>query len=285
MTKSRVQHIMRLAVQDWRTSKVRARSFRAADPLLRLVYLEALIALYEFGGSMPSDPEELADILLLPADDIARCLPILETIGKSGRGGFVIEGGVLTNQRVSEDLDHDRKFREKQANLGRKGGLAKASLSERQAGEDGPLSPPEPSPEPEPSPSPNPEPSPTPSPAPEPARQPATADQQRKPTEQQAKVQLVFDVFDRHGSERPKGGVVATWIGIFNGDVGRLCRELTDLAGAGKLDEGAPYLFSALKGRARNAAPAQRPRLVPAPAAAANPARRVTRLESEEPKP
>src|SRR5204863_415075 len=52
-------HIMRWAPQDYRTSRSRARSIQTRDPMLRLVYLEALFALYEAGCSLSADPTEV----------------------------------------------------------------------------------------------------------------------------------------------------------------------------------------------------------------------------------
>lgn len=104
---------------DWRTSRVRARSAMSGDWMLRLVYLEALNALHEAGGELPADPEALADELMLPADEIARCLPILQGIGdRGGRGGLIVENGRLTNARVTEDLAAELRFREAQAAAG-----------------------------------------------------------------------------------------------------------------------------------------------------------------------
>lgn len=119
---SRVQHIVRWAVQDWRTSRVRSRSAMSSDPYLRVVYHEILMALYESGGELPNDPEVLCDILMVPAEEIVRCLPILKMIGGTGRGGITIEGDLIRNQRVTEDIEDARAFREQQAEHGRQGG-------------------------------------------------------------------------------------------------------------------------------------------------------------------
>lgn len=149
---SRVQHIARWAIQDWRTSKVRARSARTNDIALRTVYLEILFALYEHGGELPSDPLTLADVLMLPEAEIERCISILVEIGRDGRGGVRVSGGILTNQRVTEDLESEREYREKQAYHGRKGGLTKrqgkpkATHRQAQAKPASTLSPPAPTP-------------------------------------------------------------------------------------------------------------------------------------------
>jgi hypothetical protein len=91
-----------------------------ADPMLRLVYFEALNALHEAGGELPADPEALADELMLPAEEIARCLPILSAIAeRGGRGGLVVRDGRVTNARVAEDLAAEASYRAEQATFGR----------------------------------------------------------------------------------------------------------------------------------------------------------------------
>lgn len=151
-------HIMRWAPMDWRTSRVRARSAMSRDPMLRLVYLEALSALYEAGGSLPADPAALADELLLPVKEIARCLPVLDEIARTGagRGGLLIEDGRITNGRVTEDLKNEQAFREQQATHGKRGGRRvrkgqpKATLSQPLGFAKGTPTPPAPSPSPSP---------------------------------------------------------------------------------------------------------------------------------------
>jgi hypothetical protein len=116
---SKVTHIARFAVQDWRTSKIRARSSTTQDPMLRTVYFEILLALYESGGRLPADPELLSDTLLLPAEEISRCLPILLKFGQSGRGGLQLQDSYIHNARVDEDLEEEKEYRLKQAERGR----------------------------------------------------------------------------------------------------------------------------------------------------------------------
>src|SRR5262245_857590 len=113
---------MRWAPQDYRTCRVRVRSIMSNDPMLRLVYLEALNALYEAGGSLPV--AALVYELALPADEIARCLPLLDEMGRigSGRGGLKVENGVVTNGRVTADLITARAYSQQQAEFGRAGG-------------------------------------------------------------------------------------------------------------------------------------------------------------------
>lgn len=116
-------HFMPWASQDYLTCRVRMRSAMTGDHMLRTVYFEALNGLHENGGTLPADPQVLADKLLLPADEIARCLPILDAIGRApGRGGLVVEEGVIRNRRVSDDLQAQNAYREHQSEVGRIGG-------------------------------------------------------------------------------------------------------------------------------------------------------------------
>lgn len=95
---------MPFSPQDYRSSRVRARSMRTADPVLRLVYIELLFALWESDGSLPADPATLADQIGVEASEIERCLPILESIGRRGRGGLKIESGMVSNARILEEI-------------------------------------------------------------------------------------------------------------------------------------------------------------------------------------
>lgn len=123
---SPVQHIIRWAGQDWRTSRVRMRSIVTGSPSLRLVYLEILFALYEAGGSLPADIAVLQDVVALPRADIEAALPALLEIGKAGRGGLYEEerDGVLLilNRRAEEEIRDDRAFRDEQSRKGKLGG-------------------------------------------------------------------------------------------------------------------------------------------------------------------
>lgn len=114
---------MRWASQDYLTCRVRMRSAMTGDHMLRTVYFEALNGLHEAGGTLPADPQVLADKLLLPAAEIARCLPILDEIGRApGRGGLIVEAGIIRNRRVADDLRSENAYREHQAEVGRIGG-------------------------------------------------------------------------------------------------------------------------------------------------------------------
>lgn len=118
-------HIMPIAVQDYRTSRVRLRSVTSSDPTLRALYLELLFALWERGGRIPADPDSVADEVGLPAADVAPRLAILAKLGESGRGGIVIEDGWIKNARVSEDLEHALAYRERQSYRGRRSGAVR----------------------------------------------------------------------------------------------------------------------------------------------------------------
>jgi hypothetical protein len=120
---TRKVHIMRLAPDDIRTSKVRARSIRTNDPNLRLVYYELLFALHSAGGVLPSDPAALADELCLEPAVIAKALDELDELSRipGTRGGIQRENGHIWNQRISDDLERELAFRDTQADFGRKG--------------------------------------------------------------------------------------------------------------------------------------------------------------------
>lgn len=181
----KVQHLVRWSPQDWRTCRVRGRSATTADPMLRIVYLECLFALYESGGSLSPDPEVLADVCMLPAEEIARCLPSLLRIGESGRGGLYIEDGALRNRRVTEDIEEELEYRLSAKEHGRRGGRPPAPEHEtKKGGPKGTLSDPKGTPRARARPhAPPPPPSPTPTPPPEdPPTHPAGARGEREHT-------------------------------------------------------------------------------------------------------
>lgn len=157
-------HLMRWAPQDWRTSRVRMRSAMTGDRDLRLVYFEALNALHENGGRVPSDPVKLADLLLIPADVIAAKLPVLLELGEDCDGGLVDNGdGTISNRRIVNDLADELAFREQQRSLGlrsaesrRSRANAQPSPSQRSANAQPRLNPPAPLPTPAPAPPPAP---------------------------------------------------------------------------------------------------------------------------------
>ena len=53
--------MMYFSVQDYRTSAIRMRSIMTGDLHLRLVYTELLFALWEQGGYVPADAEQLVE--------------------------------------------------------------------------------------------------------------------------------------------------------------------------------------------------------------------------------
>lgn len=147
---------MPIAVQDYRTSRVRLRSVTSGDPTLRAIYLELLFALWERGGRIPADPESVADEVGLPVSEVAPRLAILAKLGEKGRGGIVIADGWITNARVTEDLERAIAYRERQSDRGRKSGEVRRER--RLSHGSVPVEPSFPSPTPLPSPTPTPEP-------------------------------------------------------------------------------------------------------------------------------
>lgn len=91
-------HIIYWAPADWLTCRARNRSAMTGDPMLRTVYFELLNVMYANGGTAPTEPSELADLLLLPEQEIARCLPILETLGVTN------DGKNLAQPRVAREI-------------------------------------------------------------------------------------------------------------------------------------------------------------------------------------
>jgi hypothetical protein len=237
---------MPFAADDYRSSKVRQRSARTGDPALRLVYLEMLLALWVSGGELPADPDLLADELLLPADEIARVLPILSDMRQKdphGRGGLQVSEGSISNPRVTEDLAENQRFREKQADLGRRGGVAKAkrSRSGRQAIAKRTLSP-LPSP---PLPSPSIQTTSGGSPESAPESKPGKTPQQRL-------VDDAWAIYDGVSAKRPAAGLVVRWCKeLFRSDAGWMLRALEELSVRGYLAKGDAYVFAALSGTVR----------------------------------
>jgi hypothetical protein len=94
------QHIIYWAPSDWLTSRVRSRSAMTADPMLRTVYFELLNVLYANGGEVPSEPEALADLLMLPAGEVDRCLPLLRDLGS-----VTLDNGNVRQPRVTKEIE------------------------------------------------------------------------------------------------------------------------------------------------------------------------------------
>lgn len=262
-------HIQRWAPQDYRTSKVRARSIRTGDPMLRLVYLELLFALFERGGELPDDLEVLTDELGLPAEEIESALDTLSRLqaaDAASRGGILREGGRISNPRVSEELADEAEYRKSQAALGRKGGRAKAKASlsgrqaktkrppsDRQANAQRSVSPPAPAPAPTPTPAPEREASPTTSGGPRADGKPDDREARSK-TPQQRYVDSAWAIYDGVSVPRPQAGLLGRWAReFFRGDYGWALRELDALAVTGHLAKGASYVSKALQGAATRA--------------------------------
>lgn len=112
-------HILPWAAQDYRDSKVRARSMRTGDPMLRLVYLELLFAMQCQGGSVSADIDNLEDELALDPAEIERCLPVLKKLGGDGRGGIVEVDGMLSNRRVMDEIQRAKSSQAQRSEAGR----------------------------------------------------------------------------------------------------------------------------------------------------------------------
>lgn len=116
---------MRWAPQDWLSSSLRGQLAMEGDHLARMVYRELLDKLHECGGRIKR--EHVAGAVLVKPEEADRALDrLLQS------GSIVEQDGLIWNPRVLEDLERAKQFSEEQAQLGRRGGLAKAkrSLSE-----------------------------------------------------------------------------------------------------------------------------------------------------------
>ena len=103
---ARPEHFVQFAPQDHFGSKVFKRAARTGDETLWSVYTMIVLLLPTKGGRMPADPQLLVDELVFwPEEEIARCLEILEALGKTGRGGIrILEDGTLENARMSDTI-------------------------------------------------------------------------------------------------------------------------------------------------------------------------------------
>jgi hypothetical protein len=160
---------MNFYVADYLSSPLRGRLALEGDDTTRMVYLELLLKLWEQGGEMHRD--EVPGALLVPQ---AKAEASLSKLIASGR--IEVKDGIISNPRVTRDLQRVQEFAERQRESGQRGGLAKAkrTLSTRQRLAKASLSPPLPLPLPLPMPKPTPLPTPEPSPTPTPQR-PRTA--------------------------------------------------------------------------------------------------------------
>ena len=106
-------HIIGWAVQDWLTAKIRTRTLLTGDLVLRCVYFELLNVLYANGGAVPRDPTALVDLLMVPVDEVERCLPLLERLGY-----VTVTEGQVRNERVTRTLLELDSVRARRANGG-----------------------------------------------------------------------------------------------------------------------------------------------------------------------
>lgn len=246
MAREKLPKMMYFSAQDYRTSALRMRSIMTGDRDLRIVYSELLFALWEQGGYLPADSDQLVDILGLPLEVIERTLPIIEDFGRrSLRGGIHIEGGKLWNQRILEDLERELQYREQQALFGARGGVAKAKGTRRvaQGSAKGSVSPASAS---------------TTASASTSGKTDTTClpdshegeEQLSQPrTPQQVFVDAAWALFDRFGARRPQAGLLGAWAKEFcRGDRDWLLRELEDLGLSGHLAKGSGYIRQALAG-------------------------------------
>lgn len=114
------QHRMPFYWADYLTSPLRGQLALAGDHLTRMAYLELLGKLWEQGGTIRRD--EVAGALLVSDEDAERAVSKLVASGRIECS----EDGVLSNPRVTRDLQALQRFLEQQRELGKKGGEARA---------------------------------------------------------------------------------------------------------------------------------------------------------------
>ncbi len=158
-------HIMRLAPADYVNDPFVRRLYQTRDLRTASFYPVFLFWSHMEGGDLPTDPSDLASLLLMRPRDIAAALKVCLAAGK-----IVEDGGRLYNPRVRREVAKELEFRKTQAELGKKGaqaridkvaqGQPKGSLRPPQNVPEGTLSPRGVSP-------PSPAPAPTPTPAPD----------------------------------------------------------------------------------------------------------------------
>lgn len=137
-------HIMRWAPADYVNDPFVRRCYQKRD--FRTVSFYSAFLFYSFmeGGDLPSDLDDLAAIVLMPARDVEMALAVCKAAGKIQE-----EDGRLFHQRVRREVDKEFEFRRHQAELGRKGAKARVE-KEAQGKPKGTPSPPSPSPSPAP---------------------------------------------------------------------------------------------------------------------------------------
>lgn len=124
-------HFWPLASQDLLGSSIRKRARIRQDRLLWFLYTELLVSLHEAGGTLPADPEALAEELeFFTPEEITRLLPLLAP-GEGKRGGIVVQDGVCFNPRQLEALGVRLEFLERNRVKARHGGQKRASLAQR----------------------------------------------------------------------------------------------------------------------------------------------------------
>lgn len=110
------QHIIRWSWADWMTSSVRTRSLVTGDRDLRLVYFELLNVLYSRGGEVEGDPAKLADLLGIPVAVVDKEMPVLLELDAIQMDK---QTRILTNPRVSRELERTRSLSEVRRRAGR----------------------------------------------------------------------------------------------------------------------------------------------------------------------
>jgi len=154
-------HIMRFAPADFLLDAFVLGCIRRRAWMTLCFYFLFLLKSHVEGGSLPDEPETLADHLGMREADVADA-----RLACIGAGKLTSDGGRLLHKRVARGIADELAFRAQQAESGAKGGRPpkgygsgseKASLSDTK-------SPPTPTPNPTPTPAPTPQPTPTPDP-------------------------------------------------------------------------------------------------------------------------
>jgi hypothetical protein len=119
MAKKAQDHIWSVAVQDLRTSHIRARALRLRRPDLWLLYLELMLALKENGGTLPADPAALVDdVVFWTEEQLAEMIPLLKP-SPTKRGGIETNGETLFQPRISQEDEERLAFSQVAAELGK----------------------------------------------------------------------------------------------------------------------------------------------------------------------
>lgn len=113
-------HIMRWAPADYVNDPFVRKLYQKRDWRTLAFYSAFLFYSHMEGGDLPSDPEELAAVLLMPARDVASALSLCLSAGKLHE-----EHGRLFHKRVISEVIQELEFREKQREIGKRGGRPK----------------------------------------------------------------------------------------------------------------------------------------------------------------